>query len=121
MFYDNFIYRVKMGYVDPFNRHPHDTIEYRYEEHGYMHDLSYMSVGRAYTSNKLADIIPLDIYLKLPSDTVSLLIEGLAVGMEDRANYEKDMATQREIELKLAEETRQANTANAFNQIKPKE
>lgn len=118
MFYDMMLYRIKMGYTNPFEPKAHDSIEYHPSEHVYDHDLSIVSVGRHYSANKLQDIIPLELYLKLPTEVVAGLIEGLSIGIEDRINYDLRKA-QEETDAANLEKSQRA-AADSFNQISKK-
>lgn len=86
--YQRMLYQARMGYVDPFNPTPFDSIKYYPEEHAYEHDLSIQQVGRVYTRNKLEDVMPLKLYLDLPIDVGDELITGMTIGVKERLELE---------------------------------
>jgi len=102
-----------MGYVDLEHPRAHQSIAYNVEEHLYDHDLSVRSIGRGYAMRRLKDQMPLELYLHLPIDHSEMLIEGMLMGEEERANMEKLAAERATSE----EETRKAKAAQGFNDI----
>lgn len=111
--YQRLLYQIRMGYVDPSKQTAHQSIRYYPEEHLYDHDLSVQSIGRNYEIKRLRDLFPIEPYLNLPIEVSDKLIQGMMMGVEERAQMEQDAAAEKDREKQL--KTQQ--TGESFNNL----